>query len=76
MSWRVKLAVVFVVLWAMGTINQRLDQDRTFNPPPAPGIRCTEDEYIDPRLGECIHIDAIRGHDPVIPSEDAWMNQA
>lgn len=38
MSWRVKALVVVTVLWTMGTINQRLDHDRTFNPPSAPVI--------------------------------------
>lgn len=64
MSWRVKLLIVFVVLWAMGTIHERLDADRTFNPPPAPSgyqmeRQCTEDESLDVRSMTCVHVERV-----------------
>lgn len=64
MSWRVKLAIGFVALWAMGTVNERLDSDRTFNPPPAPAgfqqeRQCAEDELLDVRSMTCIHSEII-----------------
>lgn len=64
MSWRVKALIVFLVLWAMGTINQRLDQDRTFQPaqPPRQVERdCKEDEVLDISSMTCIHIEIIEG---------------
>lgn len=61
MSWRVKLLIVFVILWAMGTINQRLGADLDPASPivSQPARECAEDEVLDPREMSCIHIEII-----------------
>lgn len=59
MSWRGKLLIVFVVLWAMGTINERLgdDLDPVSKNPTQQERQCTEDELLDTRSMTCIHVE-------------------